>query len=84
MDIKEARQYANNISEKVRKLELQKAKTEERKKLNDAALADCIEKIKKMGCTPENLQSVIDDRTNKAETIKKKIDEVLSGIENEL
>ena len=84
MDIKEARKFINDSNEKVRKLELQKAKTEERKKINDAALAECIEKMKSMGCTPETIQSIIDDKTSKAETIKNKIDQVLNGIENEL
>lgn len=84
MNIKEARKFINDSNEKVRNLELKKAKTEERKKMNDAAIEECKKKMKAMGCTPETIQSVIDERISKAETIKNKIDQVLNGVENEL
>lgn len=84
IDLKEAKRFIADSNEKIRKLELDKAKTEERKKINDAAIEDCTAKMKALGCTPDTIQSIIDEKSLKAETIKNKIDKVLNGVENEL
>ena len=84
MNLEEAKKYVEDTNKKIRQLELDKAKTEERKKLNDAALENCINKMKEAGCTPETIQSVIDSKTQQLNVIKTKIDAVLSGVENEL
>ena len=83
LDLKEAKKFIAESNEKIRKLELDKAKTEERKKINDAATEDCKAKMKALGCTPDTIQSIIDEKSSKAETIKAKVEQVLNGVENE-
>lgn len=84
MDLQKEREFLNKVNEKMRQLELDKAKTEERKKLNDAAVKECENKMQELGCTPDTIQGIIDTKTAKAEEIKAKINAVLGGVENEL
>ncbi len=79
IDLDEARQFIDNTDKQSRELELEKAKLEQRKEIVEKNIKDNVDKMEKHDCTPDTIKSIIDEKTEKAQTLRTKMEGILKN-----
>jgi len=79
MDLDEAKKFLDDADKQSRELELEKAKLEQRKEIVEKNIRENIKDMKKHGCTPETIKSVIDEKTDRATALRTKMEAILKN-----
>lgn len=83
IDIEQEREYIKNVDEKMRALELEKAKLEQNKIIVEDQKRQVIEKMESLGCTPENIEEKINEYSSKVLELKTKMETILDPKKSE-
>lgn len=78
LDIQKEKAFIQEVDKKTRNLELEKAKLEQSKGMVQDQLRQITEKMDTLGCTPDNIDSKIEESVKKIETLKAKMESILS------
>lgn len=81
LDIAKEREFIQEVDKRTRVLELEKAKLEQNKAIIEEQKKQVIEKMASLGCTPEDIDSKIEQHTQKIVTLKSKIQSILGTSE---
>lgn len=77
IDIANERAFIQEVDKKTRELELEKAKLEQNRTIVGEQLKQVSEKMASMGCGPENIDEMIQDKVNKITSLKAKMQSIL-------
>lgn len=79
IDLSEARKFIDDADKQSREFELEKAKLEQRKETVEENIKNNIKEMKKHGCTPDTIKSIIDEKTERANALRTKMEGILKN-----
>lgn len=77
IDIAKEREFIQEVDQKTRKLELEKAKLEQSKASTEQQMSQVVAKMTALGCTPENIDEKIQEHAGKITALKSKMQSIL-------
>lgn len=82
IDIAKEREFIQEVDQKTRRLELEKAKLEQAKVSTEQQMEQVINKMSALGCTPENIDEKIQEHSDKITALKSKMQSILGDKED--
>ena len=83
MDLNKEKEYMKRIDSKIRNLELEKVRLEEKKENTRVVLVEIEKEMQELGITPANLDSTIDKLEKDVAILKEKIESALDKAEED-
>lgn len=84
LDIQKEKAFIQEVDKKTRNLELEKAKLEQSKGIVEDQLRQITEKMDTLGCTPDNIDSKIEENVKKIEALKTKMENILNPKQDDI
>lgn len=81
LDIAKEREFIQAVDQKTRRLELEKAKLEQSKASTEQQMSQVVAKMTALGCTPEDIDTKIQEHAGKITALKSKMQEILGDKE---